>query len=115
MRALEVPAMLFAYALPISLAVPLWFALPVRQVMDETGRRIGASLAAAVLIGWGVGLFSGMVNPRVRLPDAAGPVPLAGAGGGGGLANRGQGRRLAPGAGRRVGGDGWPGRRWHWR
>jgi len=86
LEALAVPPQLFAFSLPVSVGLILAFHPLVRDlfrrdVPDDADRRratIVRALAGSVLVGWGVCLMSGMVNPRygyVTLPLLA---PLAG-------------------------------------
>jgi len=74
-----VPTQLFAFAIPVSFALVLYFMPAVRAEMDERGRRVAEALVAAVLIGWGVCVASGMENPRYGYPTLLPLCPLAGA------------------------------------
>ena len=74
-----IPTQLFAFALPVSLAIPLYFQRRFREAMDGRSRRIAAALLASVLISWGVCVISGMDNPRYGYPTLPPLCPLAGA------------------------------------
>jgi 4-amino-4-deoxy-L-arabinose transferase-like glycosyltransferase len=79
--ALLVPPQVFAFALPVSLALPLVFVPGIRRAIRESEHDAGAprsrlvsALAAAILISWGVCLLTGMINPRYGYVTI---VPLA--------------------------------------
>ncbi len=74
-----IPPQLFAFAIPVSLALALYCVPSVRGEMGERERRLAAALVAAVLIGWGVCVVSGMENPRYGYPTLLPLCPLAGA------------------------------------
>jgi hypothetical protein len=74
-----IPTQLFAFAIPVSIALPFYFLPSVRREMDRPALRIAAALVAAVLIGWAVCVASGMNNPRYGYPTLLPLCPLAGA------------------------------------
>ena len=71
---------LFAFALPMSLAMPLAFDGDILRVI---GRQIASNLVttlvAAVLIGWAIYIVTGNPNPRYAYPTLMLLCPLAGA------------------------------------
>jgi 4-amino-4-deoxy-L-arabinose transferase-like glycosyltransferase len=84
--ALLVPGQVFAFALPVSLALPLVFVPGIRRAIRESRfettaprSRIVAAIAASILISWGVCLLTGMINPRYGYVTIAPLALLAGA------------------------------------
>ncbi|HWE01086.1 MAG TPA: glycosyltransferase family 39 protein [Tepidisphaeraceae bacterium] len=70
---------LFAYAFPMSLAMPLAFDADVRAQFQDESRRIIFALIAAVLIAWAIYVATGNSNPRYAYPTLILFCPLAGA------------------------------------
>jgi 4-amino-4-deoxy-L-arabinose transferase-like glycosyltransferase len=70
---------IFAFALPISLAMPLAFDSGIRARLDEKSRRIVTALTAAVPIGWAIYIATGNPNPRYAYPTLILLCPMAGA------------------------------------
>lgn len=79
LKALVLPAELIAYALPVSLSLPMVFVAPIKHSIAAPGRRIAMAIVAAVLVSWGVCFASGMVNVRYAYPTLPLLCPLAGA------------------------------------
>lgn len=84
--ALLLPAQVFAFALPVSLALPLVFVPGIRRAIRESERETTAprsqlvtALAASILLSWGVCLLTGMINPRYGYVTIAPLALLAGA------------------------------------
>ncbi|HEY2587839.1 MAG TPA: glycosyltransferase family 39 protein [Tepidisphaeraceae bacterium] len=85
-QSLLVPMEVFAFALPVSLAMPLVFLPGIKSAIRESDRetgvprsRIVTALAASILISWGVCLLTGMINPRYGYVTIAPLALLAGA------------------------------------
>ncbi|HZK80822.1 MAG TPA: glycosyltransferase family 39 protein, partial [Humisphaera sp.] len=70
---------LFAFALPMSLAMPLAFDGDIRASLDARSRNLVTTLVAAVLIGWAIYIVTGNPNPRYAYPTLMLLCPLAGA------------------------------------
>jgi hypothetical protein len=71
LEALTLPLILFVYALPISVAIPICLVGPIWSDPDDIRRRAVRSVVGALLVGSIVAILSGMVNPRygyVMLP-----------------------------------------------
>ena len=79
LRALALPLLLFAYALPVSLALPLYRIAAIRGAMSAPMRRIAKALVCAVLVSWGICVAAGMFNVRYAYPTLPLLCPLAGA------------------------------------
>ncbi|HET6249545.1 MAG TPA: glycosyltransferase family 39 protein [Tepidisphaeraceae bacterium] len=67
------------FAVPMTLAVPLYFRADIRSIMSPANRRIATALTAATLISWGVCVIAGMSNPRYAYPTLMLLCPLSGA------------------------------------
>jgi 4-amino-4-deoxy-L-arabinose transferase-like glycosyltransferase len=86
LQALSLPLLLFAYALPISLALPLMMVRDFRVAVRESGRRggmdalhIANALMASTLLAWLVCVLIGMTNTRYGYVALTLLCPLAGA------------------------------------
>ena len=84
--AAAIPFELFAYTLPVSLALPLSFVPEFRsaiaaseQAGDAPRLRLTRAMAASVLISWVICTVSGMVNPRYGYVTVAPLCLMAGA------------------------------------
>jgi 4-amino-4-deoxy-L-arabinose transferase-like glycosyltransferase len=73
------PLIMFVYALPVSLALPLSFLREVRDSQDATRRSRMQALAATVLFAWAVCFVTGMHLPRYAYVTLPLLCPLAGA------------------------------------
>ena len=67
------PVQLLLFALPVSLALPLYFHPEIR------GEKISRALVWSVLLSWGVCVLAAMDNPRYAYPTLIPLCPLAGA------------------------------------
>ena len=83
---LRVPAELFAFTLPVSVALPLVFVPEFRSAIETSERdsvmprgRLVRALAMSVLISWGICIVSGMINTRYGYVTVAPLCLLAGA------------------------------------
>jgi hypothetical protein len=83
---LLLPFQLFAFALPVSLALPLIFIRGFRAAIrgssgdeNETRLELADALAGSMLVSWGVCIISGMFNPRYGYVTLAPLCLLAGA------------------------------------
>jgi len=84
--ALTIPAQLFAFALPVSVALPMVMVPEFRSAIaaseadgDMPRSRLAGALAVSVLISWGICIATGMVNPRYGYVTIAPLCLLAGA------------------------------------
>lgn len=84
--AFGVPPQVFAFALPVSVALPLALVPEFREAIRKSERdgdmprsRIAHALAVSILISWGICVASGMVNPRYAYVTVAPLCILAGA------------------------------------
>jgi len=73
------PLIMFAYALPVSLALPLSFLRAVRDAAEPVKRSRMAALAWTILLAWLVCFVSGMHLPRYAYVTLPLMCPLAGA------------------------------------
>jgi 4-amino-4-deoxy-L-arabinose transferase-like glycosyltransferase len=73
------PLIMFVYALPISLALPLSFLRAVRDAAEPVKRSRMVALAWTILLAWAVCFFSGMHLPRYAYVTLPLMCPLAGA------------------------------------
>jgi 4-amino-4-deoxy-L-arabinose transferase-like glycosyltransferase len=73
------PLIMFAYALPVSLALPLSFLREVRDGHGREGRARMQALALTILLAWAVCFVSGMHLPRYAYVTLPLLCPLAGA------------------------------------
>jgi 4-amino-4-deoxy-L-arabinose transferase-like glycosyltransferase len=76
---LVLPLIMFVYALPISLALPLSFMREVRDAHDGERRARMQALGATILLAWAVCFVSGMHLPRYAYVTLPLLCPLAGA------------------------------------
>lgn len=83
---LRVPAELFAFTMPVSVALPLVFVPDFRFAIESSERdsvmprgRLVRALAMSILISWGICIASGMINTRYGYVAVAPLCLLAGA------------------------------------
>jgi 4-amino-4-deoxy-L-arabinose transferase-like glycosyltransferase len=84
--ALCIPFEIFAFTLPVSIALPLAFVREFRSAIVESEQeggmprsRLTRAMAASVLISWGICVATGMVNPRYAYVTVAPLCLMAGA------------------------------------
>jgi 4-amino-4-deoxy-L-arabinose transferase-like glycosyltransferase len=73
------PGQLFAFALPISLALPMCLHPEIRRGWDGARGEVVRALVASVLISWCISVMFAIVNPRYGYPTLIPLCPLAGA------------------------------------
>jgi 4-amino-4-deoxy-L-arabinose transferase-like glycosyltransferase len=76
---LVMPGQLFAFALPISLALPMCLHPEVRRGWAGLQGKVLAALTASVLLSWCICVVFAMANPRYGYPTLIPLCPLAGA------------------------------------
>lgn len=74
-----VPPLLFIFAMPVSVALPMAFHPDIRGQWDAASGRLARGLAMSVLISWVIAVIVGMGNPRYGYPTLMPLCPLAGA------------------------------------
>ncbi len=73
------PPQLVLFALPVSLALPLYFHPEVRARLTGSRGTIAKALVGSVLLSWAVCVLTAMTNPRYAYPTLIPLCPLAGA------------------------------------
>jgi hypothetical protein len=73
------PLVMFVYALPISVGLPLSFLRQIRDAHDATGRSRLTALSSTILLAWAVCFVSGMHLPRYAYVTIPLLCPIAGA------------------------------------
>ncbi len=74
----EMPAQLFLFSLPVSLAIPLALNDGIRRHGGRERDRIAIALAGSVLLGWVFCVLTGQINPRYGYVTLPLLCPLAG-------------------------------------
>jgi hypothetical protein len=67
-----------AFALPVSLALPMFFWYEISDAMDARQWRLSLALVLATCVSWLICVLSGMDNPRYAYPTLVLLCPLAG-------------------------------------